>query len=237
MQAPQQQQQYVNDQHRQIVAQAQSAAQNFTIPASTSSGRGVSDLNPDDDATIQETLNIVNGTTPLVSGGVGGAGGGGAGVGAAGAVPPPSSPTNAAAQQQQQQQQQQQMMWLYQMQQQQQQQQQQAAAYAALPPAASASAAAAAAAAAAAQQLSTPPLGARGGQGAWYMPRTEEWIAAATAAVALLIITLVPAFNGWIKLVPASVAAGIPCFETLARALVLGLLVVVLRRAIALGLA
>lgn len=49
---------FVNDQQRQIVAQAQQAAQNFTMPQITQPSADV--LNTDDDATVQEVLNQLN---------------------------------------------------------------------------------------------------------------------------------------------------------------------------------
>jgi hypothetical protein len=59
---PQQQQQqqgpFVNDQHRQIVAQAQHAVQNYTMPQSSSSAH---DISHEDEATIQETLQYISG--------------------------------------------------------------------------------------------------------------------------------------------------------------------------------
>ena len=63
MQPPQQQQlqqqgPFVNDQHRQIVAQAQHAVQNYTMPQSSSSAH---DISHEDEATIQETLQYISG--------------------------------------------------------------------------------------------------------------------------------------------------------------------------------
>ena len=46
---------FVNDQHRQIIAQAQHAAQNYTMPQSSSH-----DISHEDEATIQETLQYIN---------------------------------------------------------------------------------------------------------------------------------------------------------------------------------
>ena len=47
---------FVNDQHRQIVAQAQHAVQNYTMPQSSSH-----DISNEDEATIQETLQYISG--------------------------------------------------------------------------------------------------------------------------------------------------------------------------------
>jgi flagellar motor protein MotB len=51
--------QFVNDQHRQIVAQAQVAAQNFTMPQATTGS-----VSSTEDADIQEALALVNGSAP-----------------------------------------------------------------------------------------------------------------------------------------------------------------------------
>jgi hypothetical protein len=56
----QQQGQFVNDQHRQIVAQAQVAAQNFSMPQTTSGLHGSTE-----DADIQEALALVTGVSPV----------------------------------------------------------------------------------------------------------------------------------------------------------------------------
>ena len=63
--SPQQQapnSQFVNEQHRQIVAQAQVAAQNFTMPQTTSGG-----VSSTEDADIQEALALVTGAVPASS--------------------------------------------------------------------------------------------------------------------------------------------------------------------------
>lgn len=66
--AQSQQPQYVNDQHRQLIAQAHTAAQNFTMPVNTQLG---GDYSRDEDATIQETLMHLNGSdSPPSSNGV-----------------------------------------------------------------------------------------------------------------------------------------------------------------------
>ena len=54
--------QFVNEQHRQIVAQAQVAAQNFTMPQTTSGG-----VSSTEDADIQEALALVTGAVPASS--------------------------------------------------------------------------------------------------------------------------------------------------------------------------
>lgn len=51
--------QFVNDQHRHIVNQAQNAVQNFTLPTNTQLGE---EYSRDEDTTIQETLMQLNGS-------------------------------------------------------------------------------------------------------------------------------------------------------------------------------
>lgn len=64
MQTPQpQQHQYVNDQHRQLITQAHTAAQNFTMPVNTQLG---GEYTRDEDATIQETLSHLNGDSQTI---------------------------------------------------------------------------------------------------------------------------------------------------------------------------
>lgn len=58
-QSQQQQPQFVNDQHRQLITQAHTAAQNFTMPVNTQLG---GDYSREEDATIQETLMHLNGS-------------------------------------------------------------------------------------------------------------------------------------------------------------------------------
>lgn len=55
---PQPQPQFVNDQHRHMVAQAQQAAQVYSLPQSSTL-----DIAGDDDATVQEALQFVTGSS------------------------------------------------------------------------------------------------------------------------------------------------------------------------------
>lgn len=54
--------QFVNDQQRQMITQAQQAAQNFTMPQNS---QLQPDIIPDNDNTIQDMLNELNGNAPI----------------------------------------------------------------------------------------------------------------------------------------------------------------------------
>lgn len=70
---------FVNDQHRQLVTQAQNAAQNYPMPQPSTNPRDIAST--EDDATIQETLQYINGpASGSGGGGVAGAVAMGAGV-------------------------------------------------------------------------------------------------------------------------------------------------------------
>ncbi|OYV74995.1 MAG: hypothetical protein B7Z66_14545 [Chromatiales bacterium 21-64-14] len=220
-QLPQQQQQpqhigqFVNDQHRQIVAQAQNAAQNFAMPQTTSGGAGVLSGSTEE-ADIQEALALVTGAVPVTAADVG------QGQGQVQTVQHQEDPEIAALRQQQAQLQAQMQAQRLQMQQQQQQQQQQQVNT-------SAGATSNASNASNASSPKDEPSAFSSFASYFRLPDSDEIRIALIGISAYILVTLLPVSDLLSRFVPA--LDGVPHADVLVRALLIGITLFVGQRA------